>query len=201
MQDKLMAAPCPSNNDYFYPGSIVKCISCHEDVFQGEVLAFDYETKILLLKQPASCGKAELSNVAQLNMDFMKDVEVIKDCADGPIPPLTSLNRQKLLRRYKSEVELKNKLAKALKAGFSKEGLQLYLSVKHLFTECSLVEQNINIMDQVLIKPPYKSENCLEKDSKTTAASKRCLDYVKELVEKFHKEERLRSQTQPAEKT
>lgn len=45
-----MAASGPSQ-DYFSPGSIVKCISMHEKEIQGEVLDFDLEKKILTLSE------------------------------------------------------------------------------------------------------------------------------------------------------
>lgn len=48
MQEKAMTT---SNDDYFYPGTIVNCTTCYEDVIKGEVLSFDYGTKILVLSK------------------------------------------------------------------------------------------------------------------------------------------------------
>ena len=46
-----MTASVPSNNDYFYPGSIVKCINCYDLEIQGEVITFDRNTGALVLSE------------------------------------------------------------------------------------------------------------------------------------------------------
>ena len=38
-----------AEGDYFSIGMIVSCTTCHDQKFQGEVLAFDYGTKMLAL--------------------------------------------------------------------------------------------------------------------------------------------------------
>jgi len=43
--------PSNDSNDYFYPGSIVKCVTCYGAEVQGEVIAFDHNTKILVLSK------------------------------------------------------------------------------------------------------------------------------------------------------
>ena len=40
-----------SDNDYFSVGSLVSCKTCHNQVIEGEVLAFDQPTKMLILSK------------------------------------------------------------------------------------------------------------------------------------------------------
>ncbi|XP_076820541.1 protein LSM12 homolog A-like [Clavelina lepadiformis] len=194
MQEKNMAGSGPSNNDYFYPGSTVKCTTCYGDDIQGEVTAFDHDTKILILKQPSSCGKAELNNVTMLNLDLIQSVSVIKECTDTPLPTLASLNSLKLLDRYKEEIELKMALAKARSVGVSNDGIKLYNFLRKTMPDCRWTEQTILVMDEVVVKPPYQPDNCAVKDTKQSHSSpSQCLNHVKNIVERFHKEERLKS--------
>ncbi|XP_002129652.2 protein LSM12 homolog A [Ciona intestinalis] len=189
MQITSMAAIAPSN-DYFYPGSIVKCTTCHGEVIQGEVITFDHDSKILLLKQPSSCGKSDLNNVSMLNLDLVKSVTLIKEC-DAPLPSLTPLSSSKLYQRFNEEVELKTMLAKARDSGVSTEGINLYLCLKKLLP-CTLKEQSILVMDEVLVHPPYLTTDCVAKDAKIP--NSQCLEHVRDLVGRFHKGDKSKLQ-------
>lgn len=63
----------------FTAGSIISLITCHEGVYEGEVLAFDYHKKILLIKCPASSGQASLNDVHLINLSNVTDVKIKKE--------------------------------------------------------------------------------------------------------------------------
>jgi len=49
-----------------------------------------------LAEQPSTSGKADLSNVAVLNTDFMKSIDVIKDNSESQLPALSPLSNAKV---------------------------------------------------------------------------------------------------------
>lgn len=63
----------------FTAGSIISLITCHDNVYEGEVLAFDYHKKILLIKCPSSSGQPSLNDVHLINLSNVTDVKIKKE--------------------------------------------------------------------------------------------------------------------------
>uniref|UniRef100_UPI00358E0351 protein LSM12 isoform X2 n=1 Tax=Myxine glutinosa TaxID=7769 RepID=UPI00358E0351 len=180
-----MAAPSESVS----VGSRVSCLTCLGQKIRGEVLAFDYQSKMLTLKCPSSSGRAHLSDVYLVNLALVKDVETLLESTEPP-PALTALNVTKLTRRMNTEVGEKMSHAHALSMGVTPEGLQLFQTIQKTWTpikvskhleddhekweapeinfkchskgikDCKWNEKNIIVMDEVTISPPYRMENC-----------------------------------------
>uniref|UniRef100_A0A3B4UFF8 LSM12 homolog b n=1 Tax=Seriola dumerili TaxID=41447 RepID=A0A3B4UFF8_SERDU len=121
-----MAAPGPG--EYFSVGSHVSCLTCLGQRLQGEVVAFDYQSKMLTLKCASSSGKPNLNDVILINLAYVSDVDIINDRTETP-PPLASLNVSKLANRARTEKEDKLSQAYAISAGVSLEGQQLFQTI------------------------------------------------------------------------
>ncbi|KTF73399.1 hypothetical protein cypCar_00032787 [Cyprinus carpio] len=173
-----MAAPGPG--EYFSVGSHVSCITCLGQRLQGEVVAFDYPSKMLTLKCAPSSGKLNLSDVVLVNLAYVSDVDVISDRAETP-PPLASLNFNKLVNRARAEKEDKLSQAYAVSAGVSVEGQQLFQTIHKTIKECRWQEKNIIVMDDVVISPPYQVDNCKGKEGSA-------LSHVRKIVEKHFRD-------------
>jgi len=177
-----------------YPGSVIKCVTCHGEEFQGEVLAFDCEKRVVIMKQASSSGKPELNNVSVINLDFVKTFQVIKQQTQDP-PTLPSLDQKKLQRRYNEELQLKMSLATAALNGVTREGLSLFIFMRKLFKETEWVYTNMVVMEEVEISPPYTRDSCSSRSEEST-----CLEQVRMMVERFHRE-RMSTKTQQHGKT
>nr|BAG62326.1 unnamed protein product [Homo sapiens] len=70
-----MAAP---PGEYFSVGSQVSCRTCQEQRLQGEVVAFDYQSKMLALKCPSSSGKPNHADILLINLQYVSEVENCK---------------------------------------------------------------------------------------------------------------------------
>uniref|UniRef100_A0A3Q2WJQ4 LSM12 homolog b n=1 Tax=Haplochromis burtoni TaxID=8153 RepID=A0A3Q2WJQ4_HAPBU len=156
-----MAAPGPG--EYFSVGSHVACVTCLGQRLQGEVVAFDYQSKMLTLKCASSSGKPNLNDVILINLAYVSDVDIINDRTETP-PPLASLNVSKLANRARTEKEDKLSQAYAISAGVSVEGQQLFQTIHKTIKDCKWQEKNIIVMDDVIISPPYQVENCKGKE-------------------------------------
>ncbi|XP_060798444.1 protein LSM12 homolog B isoform X2 [Neoarius graeffei] len=156
-----MAAPGPG--EYFSIGSHVACLTCLGQRLQGEVVAFDYQTKMLTLKCPSSSGKSHLNDVILVNLAYVSKVDTINERSGTP-PPLASLNFSKLASRARAEKEDKLSQAYAISAGVSVEGQQLFQTIHKTIKDCKWQEKNIVVMDDVVITPPYRADNCRGKE-------------------------------------
>ncbi|XP_047232090.1 protein LSM12 homolog A isoform X2 [Girardinichthys multiradiatus] len=171
-----MAAPGPG--EYFSVGSHVSCLTCLGQQLQGEVVAFDYQSKMLTLKCASSSGKPNLNDVILINLAYVSDVDIIHDRTETP-PPLASLNVSKLANRARTEKEDKLSQAYAISAGVSVEGQQLFQTIHKTIKDCKWQEKNIIVMDDVVISPPYQVENCRGKEGSA-------LSHVRKIGDRSH---------------
>ncbi|XP_047664273.1 protein LSM12 homolog A-like [Tachysurus fulvidraco] len=173
-----MAAPGPG--EYFSIGSHVACLTCLGQRLQGEVVAFDYQTKMLTLKCPSSSGKSHLNDVILVNLAYVSKVDTINERSGTP-PPLASLNFSKLASRARAEKEDKFLQAYAISAGVSVDGQQLFQTIHKTIKDCKWQEKNIVVMDDVVITPPYRADNCRGKEGSA-------LGHVRKIVEKHFRD-------------
>jgi len=178
-------------SDCFSVGSTVSCTTCFQKNIEGEVLAFDPETKMLILKC-TSKDSAKLSDVYIVNLSLCSDVQVKKECTT-PQEPKQSLDLQRLSRRVRNAIEQKKILVSALQSGVSPEGQKLYMAIsKTISNQVNWNGPNIVVFNDVTITPPYKLENV------TGSPESRQLAYVKKMVEKFMKDQAASPSASPS---
>ncbi|EFX83328.1 protein LSM12 homolog A-like [Daphnia pulex] len=167
-------------NEYFSVGSLVSCKTCHNQVIEGEVLAFDQPTKMLILKSPSSCGRPSVNDAHVVNLGQVSDVQVKREATSSP-PPHPVQNVERLKKRVRMEVERKQHMITALESGVSPEGLKLFNAVKRTIEDVAWEGKNIRVMDQVTISPPYHPEN-------VQGNMEKAVNHVRKIVEKYMKD-------------
>ncbi|ROT66860.1 protein LSM12 [Penaeus vannamei] len=180
------------SSECFNIGSTVSCVTCFDEELQGEVLAFDSHVKLLTLKSPASSGRTSLCDIRMVNLSYVSQVTVLREAPVSSLPTLPSLNLTKLNSRAKRSIEEKQRLIQAMQSGVSPDGQKLFLTINKTLEEVTWKGVNILVMGQVLITPPYQSDNVREhKDGKEVSALQ--LNYIKKIVDKFHKDQQSMS--------
>nr|CAG4649757.1 EOG090X0FOW [Scapholeberis mucronata] len=168
-------------NEYFSVGSLVSCKTCHNQVIEGEVLAFDQPTKMLILKSPSSCGRSCVNDAHVVNLGQVSDVQVKKEATSSP-PPHPVQNVERLKKRVRLEVERKQHMITALESGVSPEGLKLFTAVKRTIDDVTWEGKDIRVMEQVTISPPYQPEN-------VKGNMEKAVNHVRKIVEKHLKDQ------------
>ncbi|KAG4080048.1 hypothetical protein HA402_006360 [Bradysia odoriphaga] len=169
-------------SDCFTVGSTVACTTCFHKNIEGEVLAFDPETKMLILKCHSK-DSSKLSDVYIVNLSLCSDVQVKKE-SNTISEPKQSLDLQRLSRRVRNAIEQKKILVSALQSGVSPDGQKLYMAIsKTISNQVNWSGPNIVVFNDVTITPPYKLENV------TGSPESRQLAYVKKIVDKFIKDQ------------
>lgn len=100
-------------SDCFTIGSIVATKTCYNEEIEGEVLAFDPQTKMLILKCPSSSGNPKRHDVNIVNLSLVSDVQIKKEVTSVPDPP-QSLNLNRLTTRVRNSIENKRRLVSML---------------------------------------------------------------------------------------
>ncbi|XP_058059292.1 LSM12 homolog A-like [Anopheles bellator] len=163
----------------FSIGSTVVCTTCYNANIEGEVLAFDQQSKMLILKCPSASKSAKLNDVYIVNLAMCSDVQVKKEVCIVPEQPL-SLNLQRLSTRARNQVEQKKRQLTALAAGVSPEGQNLFMAIARTIEQVTWVGPKIVVFNEVMISPPYKIDNV----HTNCPSDQRKLSYVKKIVEK-----------------
>jgi len=175
---KIMA----DSDNYFSIGMIVSCTTCHGQNIEGEVVAFDYSSKMLAIKSTSSSGKPGTADVRMLNMNYVSDVSVVKEASEPP-QTLASLNMPKLMSRVRTSVDEKRRQVNYIGIGVTPEAQKLFNTITKTISEVRWDKQNIIIMNEVTITPPYTVEDCRGKDG-----SSKALQHVKKIVDKYIRE-------------
>ena len=165
--------------EFFNVGTTVSCRTCLDKEIEGEVLAFDSTTRMLIIKSDPTSGRSSQNNVHMLNLGFVADIQVRRECKDKPAEP-SSLNIGRLNARAREQIDKKKKLVMALKAGVSPEGQRLFTAINKTIDEVHWSGEEIVVMKSVRICAPY-TPDCVKGDTTAT-------NHVRKIVEKHLKD-------------
>ncbi|XP_075154981.1 LSM12 homolog a [Haematobia irritans] len=168
-------------NDCFSIGSTVMCTTCFNEEFEGEVLAFDHNTKMLILKC-RSKNADNLNDVHVLNLSLCSNVQVVKECNGNFVDDPQKLNLEQLKIRLRKTVQHRQTYLKSKNADVSPEAQELYrvIAKQFKYNEVSWQGLNIQIFKEVTITPPYRAENVV-----STSNNKSLYNYIKKMIENF----------------
>lgn len=172
--------------EYFNIGSIVTCTTCYNQKLQGEVLAFDVDSKMLAIKSSAASGKHNVHDVRMINLNYCSDVKVIKESSDSPLPEISKLNLQKLNNRLNTNKEEKRKRMNYIGVDVSDEAQKVFNAIVKTLSESRWDGKNIVVMDEVTIRPPYGVDDCQGKQGSQV------LNHVRKIIQKHVSDEAQR---------
>ncbi|KAH8236736.1 LSM12 homolog A [Drosophila bipectinata] len=167
-------------NDCFSIGSTVVCTTCFNEEVEGEVLAFDHNTKMLILKC-RSKSTEELSDIYVSNLSLCSNVQVIKEC-NGNFDDPQKLNLEQVKMRLRKTVERRQDYLKSKNADVSPEAQELYRAIakQYGYNEVSWQGLNIQILNEVTISPPYRVDNVVSSSNNETSCN-----YIKRIIKQF----------------
>ncbi|EDV38548.1 uncharacterized protein Dana_GF19377 [Drosophila ananassae] len=167
-------------NDCFTIGSTVVCTTCFNEEVEGEVLAFDHNSKMLILKC-RSKSTEELSDIYVSNLSLCSNVQVIKEC-NGNFDDPQKLNLEQVKMRLRKTVERRQDYLKSKNADVSPEAQELYRAIakQYGYNEVSWQGLNIQILNEVTISPPYRVDNVVSSSNNETSCN-----YIKRIIKQF----------------
>ncbi|KAK7488338.1 hypothetical protein BaRGS_00020497 [Batillaria attramentaria] len=180
-----------NSSEYFTIGSQVRVTTCHNVEMKGEVVAFDVQTKFLLIKSP-SVGRHNTFDMKAINLDMVSELSVLSEPTTPP-PPLGNLNMARVQTRLRQNMEEKKRQLNYVGVDVTPEGQRLMNSISKTIQDVRWDTQNIVVMDAVVITPPYRLEDCkmLKENSNSQT-----LAHIRKIMEKHQRDETSR-QAQP----
>ena len=170
----------------FEPGQQVQCKTRFDDIYKGEVVAFDLSSKILILKSPSTSGAPTNHDLHFLVLDSVADVQILEEPkSDSSNDQLPSIETKQIKAKQTAALAERLNLVRAVGNGVSEEGLQLYTMLCKTYERSNITwKDNVKIvvLNSVVIEPPYGEANCVSSSSKT---EKEAVSYVKSFVQKF----------------
>jgi len=135
-------------------------------------MGYDEQTQAVVIKSPSkskSVCDVSIINLKCVSSDGgFKLIE--KSKGDPPLPELDKEKTDQRLRTAKERIGI----------GVSPEGQQLFDFIRKTISECYWNGQNIEVLNEVEIKPPYEPTNC--------TGEERSVTYLKSIIKKFYDE-------------
>jgi len=171
----------------FTVGSLVSCVTCFDTTVEGEVIAFDYTKRLLILKCTPTDGVSNHSDINCLNLEYVKDVTVKREVKREDVvnTQLPQINTTKVQDRYNRAVDERKRLVDAFNSGVDPDGIKLWLTLNKSLRDLGVVWEadSIIIDNSVRIVPPYKVDNCLA--VKARGSPDGSVKQIKRLVDKY----------------
>lgn len=176
-------------SDCFTLGSTVWCRTCYNQEIEGDVLAFDPQTKILILKCASASGTPEFNDVSFINLALVSELQVKKEVTTVADVP-QSLNLQRLNMRIRNQVDEKKRLLTTMSASVTPEGQRLFVAIAKTIKEVRWRNSDIVVWEtKVIITPPYQLENIRGNSNSPEVV------YIRKVVEKHMKDTAYNNQT------
>ncbi|XP_033106251.1 protein LSM12 homolog B-like [Anneissia japonica] len=169
-------------------GTILTCETCFGDHFDGEVMAYDSQSRLIVLKTKTSNEKPTY-NIQFLNITNLKSIEILKEAVDVP-PALPALNQNKLLKRAEESIYDKHEAIRCQELGVPSDAIKLYHTIKKTL-HCRWQNRDMIVLDSVIVSPPYTLESCSSNDGKDGKE----LAHVKKIIEKHMRDQQTKSGT------
>jgi len=161
-------------------------------VMKGEIVAYDPEYKVVIMRTPGS--RPGHHNVSILNLINCAEIKVDEECKEAPGWPLPEMSMQKLEDRKRTQTEKKIKLITAFKAGISPEGQKLFQYINRTLDEITWHNDKILVMNKIIIDPPYRPEHVrIKQGIKEDDSTLKNLSHIRKIVERFSESESSKS--------
>ncbi|KAF9429436.1 hypothetical protein BGZ76_001291 [Entomortierella beljakovae] len=188
--DKAVASPSPGTIDWII-GTNVKVVTQTDEVFEGQVYAYDVIMNCICVSKPASSASASAnyyspslgnSNAPRSKFDFrILKINHIKDVTPLPtennknnaisaannasspyataLPAVGFVQLDKLQQREQQAVRETQVAAARIGVGVTDVAQEIFDALSKTLP-CRWAKEQIVVMDEVVISPPYEPENC-----------------------------------------
>jgi len=181
----------PTKHDHIHTGSTIWCKTSLGDEFKGEVMAYDPESAAIVIKSASSSKSPKKSvydisiiNLSQVMQGNFKLIQL----PVGEITSLPEIDRNKINRRLQLAKE-------RIGIGVSQEAQELFNFIFKTITEVRWKDQDIIVMEEVCIAPPYTPESCTSCSTASRGQQNSSLPYLKSIVKKYQESRTLITQT------
>lgn len=176
----------------FAPGDIVEVQTIHQETITGEVLAFEYNAKLLILKSPPANGSPSANNITCVNLGLCSKVNIISGPKSSQtlaeLDKLPDIDIKKVEDRMKKAIEERKYVVDLYKSGVAFEGIALFTKLQKTIGEnpgISWDRDSIMIGKSIRISVPYRADCITIVGKGSTSKDETSVQYTKQLLEKY----------------
>ncbi|CAD5118003.1 DgyrCDS6744 [Dimorphilus gyrociliatus] len=166
---------------------LLRCVDGREK--RGEVMAFDPTNEILILRRRAKSGKRKLYDIDMINMQHIQELKVTEEPRNDFEVAINFVGKEELAKRTQNNVEMKKNESRYIGFNVPPKAQNLCNFIRQTIEEVSWQEKSLVVFDEIVISPPYGTEN-VDKLAKLTSSKPNdhhALSHVRKIVEKFHR--------------
>uniref|UniRef100_A0A0N5A8E5 AD domain-containing protein n=1 Tax=Syphacia muris TaxID=451379 RepID=A0A0N5A8E5_9BILA len=163
----------------FPVGSTVKCTTRIPTTITGEVICYDNQARMLVLRD-TSGPKAMLRFV---NLALVEEVDSLSEGSneavdyEGDSLPFDQAQVQERLRRA-----VARKKASLMQANVSLEGQQCFIALRKTLEDVKWDGDCISVLGCALVRPPYTTDSIERVGDPTNNAGSQAVDHIRKIV-------------------
>lgn len=161
------------------PGTKVVCTTCFDEKIEGEVVAFDYGAKLLVIKSSKN-PKKNVTDIRMLNLARMKTLNV-SEVSNKPPPSLPCIEHDKIDKKIALALEQKRRAVEKIGINVTPGAQKLFDTINKTINEVKWNGKSIVVMNEVTIDPPYQESDC--------HGNEKSREHIIKIVRKHNEEE------------
>ncbi|PFX26758.1 protein LSM12 homolog [Stylophora pistillata] len=161
------------------PGTRVVCTTYFDDNIEGEVVAFDYGAKLLIIKSSKNPRK-NVTDTRMLNLAHIKTLNVT-EVSNKPPPSLPSIELEKIDKKIASALEQKRRAVEKIGINVTPGAQKLFDTINKTINDVKWNGKSIVVMNEVTIDPPYQESDC--------RGNEKSREHIIKIVRKHNEEE------------
>ncbi|TMW66485.1 hypothetical protein Poli38472_004250 [Pythium oligandrum] len=166
-------------------GAKVRVVTSLEVTVEGVIFTLDPIANFLILEESSSETPAK-SKTHIFQMDALKSIEVIEKAAGDANLNLPHISEDDLLRLEQKNKGIAERALASIGENVSAEAQAIFDALNKTMP-CHWEGQNIRVMEEVLIKPPYQPQNCVSSNTQVLSRIKKVLEGEKNKLRKASK--------------
>ncbi|GLE08706.1 hypothetical protein PINS_up020069 [Pythium insidiosum] len=142
-------------------GAKVRVTTCHDETFEGVIFTLDAVANFLILEERPVDAPAK-SKTRIFQMEALKKIEVVEKAPSDANLALPSVSEDDLLRLEQKNKGIAERALASIGKGVSAEA-------QAIFDALQQDGQSIRVMEDVLIQPPVRAQNCVSANTQVLA--------------------------------
>lgn len=148
--------PVELQQDHKVIGAKVRVVTASNEIFEGIIFTMDPKANFLVLEEQD--GVKFLTHIFYL--ETLKDVKILESPPAGHVLALPSISANELERVEQRYRVLAKRVLASIGQNVSGEAQTVFDALNKTMP-CAWEDAYIRVMGEVLIKPPYRPQNCM----------------------------------------
>lgn len=188
------ADPATTDSNSVFPiGSVVKCVTAIPTTIIGQVMCYDHQARMLVLKETTG-SKPVLRFV---NLALVREVKSLNDRPTEAVNYTRNSAPYEQVQERLRKAELRKK-SSLLQANVSVEGQRCFILLRKTLEDVKWEGDCISVLGRALVRAPYTTESIEPIGEATNNACIQAVDHVRKILSKHRVSNQTRTSSDDA---